>query len=304
MATPTIEINQTPLVAGGPGVSREDLVLGVPVVGTAPANGAGSYSWELGVPPGSSATLSNGNTATCSFTPDVRGTYLLYLVFDGEASYTLDADLNKISTQGGAAVKMRQGVRPLGVGETFQFDGVSGWAEDFAPYFETIDAVTAAKGAAVGSLFYADANGDLVALAAGTSTYLLQANGAGAPTWVVPPSGISDHGALSGLGDNDHPQYRLVADAISLQDAYDDGASILTTGTSPVSITRASGGDLLAVGNATAPVSDKNALAVYHDYGELANGFVYAGINSKHTGSKTTAGDFGDDRIGILIRGV
>ena len=33
--------------------------------------------------------------------------------------------------------------------------------------------------------------------------------------WVpqAPPSGVTDHGALTGLGDNDHPQYLLVTDA-------------------------------------------------------------------------------------------
>lgn len=38
-----------------------------------------------------------------------------------------------------------------------------------------------------------------------------------AGTWLQWPAGITDHGALTGLADNDHPQYALAADLAALQ---------------------------------------------------------------------------------------
>ncbi|MGH8651242.1 MAG: hypothetical protein ACREYE_03210, partial [Gammaproteobacteria bacterium] len=31
-------------------------------------------------------------------------------------------------------------------------------------------------------------------------------------TWIAPPGGVTDHGALTGLADDDHPQYALDSD--------------------------------------------------------------------------------------------
>ena len=54
------------------------------------------------------------------------------------------------------------------------------------------------------------------ALAAGTSGQVLTANGAGAdPSWQTPASGVTDHGALTGLSDDDHSQYIFNAPAAS-----------------------------------------------------------------------------------------
>ncbi len=216
MATPTIKIDQSPLVAGTPGVSRDDLATGAVVTLTDPANGAGAYSWVLVVPSGSSATLSGGSTATATFTPDIRGTYLVYLDFDADLSYTLNADGNKVSGQGGAGVKQRNGVRALGVGETFQFDAVNGWAGDYAPNFGILDAVQPVVGSAEGTVFYSDAAGDLALLGPGTAGYLLRTAGAGAPpTWLDP----------STLGN-------------SLQTSYDNGATIDTDAGTAVAFSR------------------------------------------------------------------
>ena len=151
MATPTIQIDQTPLSAGSPGVSRDDLALDIVVDLTDPANGAGLYAWTLDPPPGSSATLTGAATATPSFTPDVIGTYLVYLTFDNvEFSFSLDADENKVSTMGGASVNHFNGTRSLGVGETRQYSLTKGYADDFDPYFAVIDA---AAGLALGAGF-------------------------------------------------------------------------------------------------------------------------------------------------------
>jgi hypothetical protein len=51
---------------------------------------------------------------------------------------------------------------------------------------------------ATGTICYYD-GANWVVLSAGTSTYLLQANGAAAPTWVAPPSGASGSGVASFL---------------------------------------------------------------------------------------------------------
>jgi len=261
MATPTIALDQTPLSAGTPGSSRSDLALSVPVVCTDPANGAGTYAWELVVPPGSSATLSGAATDTATFTPDVRGTYLVYLVFNGsDASYTLDADSNKITTQGGAAVTMRNGVRPLGVGESFQFHSQNGYAEDFHPHFATIDAVLAAKGASHGSVFYSDVNGDLAALGAGTAGQVLETAGPGAnPAWATPSGGGT------------------------LQSAYDGGANILTGAGGAVSILRSSSDTTSALSVTKAPGTSQSGSALSVNTGGSAIGAAI-GITNGGTG--------------------
>lgn len=127
MPTPTIAINQIGKAAGVAGESREDLVLGQVVTATDPANGAGDYNWLFVPPYGSSSEASGLNTDTVTFTPDVAGTFLLYLIYNDQKSYTEDAIDQKITTQGGAAVKFANGNRIPGVGETTQF-GTSGWA--------------------------------------------------------------------------------------------------------------------------------------------------------------------------------
>lgn len=40
-------------------------------------------------------------------------------------------------------------------------------------------------------------------------TLVLQPDGAGGVEWAAAPGGVTDHGALTGLADDDHPQYRL-----------------------------------------------------------------------------------------------
>jgi hypothetical protein len=40
-------------------------------------------------------------------------------------------------------------------------------------------------------------------------TLVLQPDGSGGVEWAAAPGGVTDHGALTGLADDDHPQYRL-----------------------------------------------------------------------------------------------
>jgi len=127
MVTPQITINQVGKTSGASGQSREDLALGQVVTVTDTANGAGSYNWIF-VPPVNSAVEALGlNTDTVTFTPDIAGTYLLYLNYNDQLSYTVNAIGDFVTTQGGAAVKLPNGYRIPGVGETTQY-GTSGWA--------------------------------------------------------------------------------------------------------------------------------------------------------------------------------
>ena len=271
-----IQIDQTPLPAGTPGSSRDTLVLGTLVVLTAPGVSGGTWAWEIIAPPGSSATLSGGNTSTASFTPDVRGTYLAYLVHDGVPSYTLDSDLNKISTQGGCGVKFRQGTRALGVGETLQFSTVNGWAEEFAPYFETFDAVEQAKGASIGTVFCADVNGDLARLAPGSVGQVLQANGAALPSWATGP-------------------------VETLQAAYDAGQTIVTGVGGPVSITNPSADAANVLELATTALGTGAALSIANPGAGAAisidNGQVLADPSA--TGTLPSYAFLGADNYGM-----
>lgn len=140
MASPTIKIDQSGKSAGVAGQSRSDLDLGVPVSLTDPAN-VGDFTWELITPPGSSAGLSGAYTPNAIFTPDVRGTYLAYVTSGVDKSWTTDAIGQRVTTQGGCAILEANGVRPIGIGETFQFHSTRGWANDFHPNFALIDAV-------------------------------------------------------------------------------------------------------------------------------------------------------------------
>lgn len=223
MATITIQIDQSTKPPGTPGTSRDDLSTGLLCTGTDPANGAGAYSWILVVPPGSSATLSGAGTATCTWTPDVEGTYLLFLDFDAEKSYTLDSDGNRISSQGGAGVKFANGSRAPGTGESNQFDTTHGWANDQHSFMAEVDRIRAALDLTEGSMLYADASGELATLAVGTSGYLLRTNGAAsAPSWVA----ASTFSAPPGSG---------AGGAVTLDDAY-DGGPVITADAGAVTI--------------------------------------------------------------------
>lgn len=206
MATPQIKLDQSGKPAGTQGQSRTDLALGVPVVCTDPANGAGVYAWELIAPPGSTATLNSTSAATVQFTPDVPGNYLVYLTFDGTKSWTENAIGDRIATQGGAGVAFANGTFAPGTGETTQFDSTHGWAAarhaDLTKFDKMVPAVT---GTAQGSIVYQASDGDLAKLAPGTATYLLASGGAGAdPVWVDPAT-------VGGAG--------------TLDEAYDGGGS-------------------------------------------------------------------------------
>ena len=83
---------------------------------------------------------------------------------------------------------------------------------------------------------------------------------------VQPPTVITDHGALSGLGDNDHPQYRLVADPIdhgALSGLEDDDHTQYAKGAGTVGDNRAvrfNGTDGRTIQNSAVTIGDSGDL--------------------------------------------
>lgn len=87
MARAEIRINQTGGAGvGSPGISRDDLIIASAVeLRNVDNNGVTQWFWQLlDIPEGSAASLANPTSAVATFTPDVYGTYRVYLrVNDG-----------------------------------------------------------------------------------------------------------------------------------------------------------------------------------------------------------------------------
>lgn len=85
----------------------------------------------------------------------------------------------------------------------------------------------------------------------GTSGYVLTSNGASAlPSWQAAAGGVSDHGALTGLADDDHAQYGLLAGR--------SGGQILIGGTG-------SGDQLSLIGSSNSAGGDSNSVNIFGD---------------------------------------
>lgn len=117
MVTASIVISQAGHFEGLPGVSRDDLSLGVPVVLSNHENsGVVDWNWRLlAKPGGSTAGIDTPVASTCRFTPDVAGSYLVQLLLNGRERATIIA-----------AVKTSYlGLRIPAIGEVDEFSG--GW---------------------------------------------------------------------------------------------------------------------------------------------------------------------------------
>lgn len=138
MVIAAIVINQTGKPAGSALTSRDDLSLGFTITLTNDDNtDVVSWAWEfVSKPPGSYATLITPFAATSTFTPDVRGSYLIKLtVGDG---VTTDTD------QRIAAIKtVHLGIRIPALEETNDFNFIQGWADAIYNAFLQIDAYSA-----------------------------------------------------------------------------------------------------------------------------------------------------------------
>lgn len=70
--------------SGSPGVARNDGRLSRLVTARSTVSGNSTYEWSLlDKPPGSAVTLTGEDTANCTFTPDLPGTYRMQLVTNG-----------------------------------------------------------------------------------------------------------------------------------------------------------------------------------------------------------------------------
>ena len=135
-----ITINQAGLPAGVPGVSREDIVTGVPVILTNNNNtGAIKFRWGFlsvpvesitGTTPFSSGSVLNGATTnTAEFIPDIPGTYIIQLTINDRMVGTIGVGIRQ-----GAL-----GVRMPGINERTEF-GPNGWGVAMNALISRIDA--------------------------------------------------------------------------------------------------------------------------------------------------------------------
>jgi hypothetical protein len=231
MATPSIKIDQATRPPGTTGSSRSDGVLAQTVTLTDTANpGAGAHLWEIfSKPAGSASSLSGASSATATFTPDVRGTYLIRKSFGVEVSGTFDG-LVFISTQGGFAVRFANNLRAPGAGETEQFSASAGWAAELQSIISVVDGLVPFIGVGgppgpAGTIGATGATG-----AVGPSG----ATGATGATGPIGPQGPP--GAGGGGGTGTHLNIRaapylavgdgLVDDTISIQSAISDAVSL------------------------------------------------------------------------------
>ena len=138
MVTAAIVINQTGHPAGSASTSRDDLNLGLTVTLTNDDNtDVISWAWEfISRPPNSFATLITPFAATSTFTPDVRGSYLVKLTVNDGTNTDTDQRIAAIKT---SFLKMRIPA----LEETSDFSSIQGWAEAIYNSFMTIDAYSA-----------------------------------------------------------------------------------------------------------------------------------------------------------------
>lgn len=134
--------------------------------------GGTALEWELvSKPPGSTAQLSDINTASPTFTPDLEGSYLIRLTLDGGLDGTAVAAIKS------AALDLRVPVS----GETDELGGWEKAVQDIVDTLESAGAVAAGAGAgsfgsvgSTGGVGYTGSGGSSgssgLAGAAGTST--------------------------------------------------------------------------------------------------------------------------------------
>lgn len=148
MATPllgeaSIIIDQATLPPGVAGVSRDDGVIGELVTlrnATGGNENVKRWQWVLLKPRASAASLSSLNSASCSFTPDVDGTYTaLLFVNEGRAATQRQRLL--------LAVKSAGGFRYPAQGESNEANWTSAYtnAENETGWWEDMDAILRAN---------------------------------------------------------------------------------------------------------------------------------------------------------------
>jgi hypothetical protein len=158
----SIVINQATLPPGVAGRSRDDGVTAQLVTlsnadNTNISSGTGGWTWTLYKPRGSTATLSSPTSPTCTFTPDIDGTYRVELKVNEGLKSTQKA-------KAALGVRSVGGYRVPAQGETTEANWTSshtgnpnetGWWEDLA------DILRSVQGAFDGSLLTVNAEAAL-----------------------------------------------------------------------------------------------------------------------------------------------
>jgi len=103
------QIRPGPVTSSGTdGISRNDLWMGSVVQGVSTLGGNLTFAWTLlDKPVGSASVLTNDATATCSFTPDLAGTYRLKLVTDGGGTGNEQTLLCGVTKDAAGVITMR-----------------------------------------------------------------------------------------------------------------------------------------------------------------------------------------------------
>ena len=127
---------------------------------------------------------------------------------------------------------------------------------------------------------------------AGTSGQILATDAASANTsliWIDQPAGITDHGALGGLGDDDHTQYLLADGSRSLTGDWDAGSFGITAETFTSDV---AGGTAPFTVTSTTLVNNLNADLL--DGNEASD---FATTSHTHNASDITGGTLADARV-------
>lgn len=126
--------------AGSPGEARRDLWMGQQVLLTAVDVSPGGYEWEFmpgGIPPGSTATLSNADTQQASFTPDLAGSYRVRLIWNGGGPNRVSTKVIRV-TKDNTGVATKRGWGFPAFDERPDETNYSGNFRGYAPEFELI----------------------------------------------------------------------------------------------------------------------------------------------------------------------
>lgn len=123
--------------SGTPGIARKDLWLNN-VIRPRCTVTSGSYAWTLlSKPPGATATITNPNSQTCSFNPDVGGSYRLQLETDGGGPGNVQILILAV-TKNATGVTLGRGWRYPALGEK---PGENNWDGNTRSYVESLEAI-------------------------------------------------------------------------------------------------------------------------------------------------------------------